>query len=451
VDRERKAIKKYTRQTFTWEQLCILERVFESAPFPWLSLRLKLAEHLGITPRCVQVWYQNRRQKAKNQQEGPGNDHGSSTPRKPPANLDTLLRRSAAGAPASAQAMEEVEAVVMPIGDSTTIPMAEVERADGPPPNVDAPSFLSMGSAHTQARLPQSQSQPQSQPQLQPQMQLGREAYDTMLVPQTDHLVLTQGAAPTATAHAARSSISNEQNLALLFMAEQAQSVQINAVDDPMHQPFASQLPATLPNTLRTPLTTPSLPATTPQTSHALQFELLQQQQFEVLQQQMQQQLQAQQAHFETTLHHLHDLHAHEVERRGMENEQLQQLVAQHLAVMRSSKMAALSLGSQVLPAVPSVQGVQIQSVQGVPVQDVLGTRSVQQLPPPALPVPLQPIQLMGVHEGRPVVQVQQHVQTPGTAALPPLQRSANGTLRQTLGAAGTSAFSAAVCRRPQV
>jgi len=134
-----------------------------------------------------------------------------------------------------------------------------------------------------------------------------------------------------------------------------------------------------------------------------------------------------------------------------MENEQLQQLVAQHLAVMRSSKMAALSLGSQVLPAVPSVQGVQIQSVQGVPVQDVLGTRSVQQLPPPALPVPLQPIQLMGVHEGRPVVQVQQHVQTPGTAALPPLQRSANGTLRQTLGAAGTSAFSAAVCRRPQV
>eukprot|EP00966_Prymnesium_polylepis_P007362 169201-Prymnesium_polylepis.2 len=103
---------------------------------------------------------------------------------------------------------------------NTASARAQVERADGPPPNVDAPSFLSMGSAHTQARLPQSQSQPQSQPQLQPQMQLGREAYDTMLVPQTDHLVLTQGAAPTATAHAARSSISNEQNLALLFMAE---------------------------------------------------------------------------------------------------------------------------------------------------------------------------------------------------------------------------------------
>ena len=57
--------KRRSRQNFTWGQLSVLERVFETDPLPRQALLQELSNRLDITPRCVQVWFQNRRQKFK--------------------------------------------------------------------------------------------------------------------------------------------------------------------------------------------------------------------------------------------------------------------------------------------------------------------------------------------------------------------------------------------------
>merc|ERR1711915_327203 len=46
-------------------QLKILEKTFESNKKPDSALRNQLSEQLGMTPRSVQVWFQNRRAKQK--------------------------------------------------------------------------------------------------------------------------------------------------------------------------------------------------------------------------------------------------------------------------------------------------------------------------------------------------------------------------------------------------
>ena len=57
--------KRRSRQNFSWGQLSVLERVFETDPLPRQALLQELSNRLDITPRCVQVWFQNRRQKFK--------------------------------------------------------------------------------------------------------------------------------------------------------------------------------------------------------------------------------------------------------------------------------------------------------------------------------------------------------------------------------------------------
>eukprot|EP00866_Antonospora_locustae_P000562 jgi/Antlo1/562/2325 len=52
--------KKTTRQ-----QLEVLERTFETNIRPDTQMRKMLAEQLGMTPRSIQVWFQNRRAKEK--------------------------------------------------------------------------------------------------------------------------------------------------------------------------------------------------------------------------------------------------------------------------------------------------------------------------------------------------------------------------------------------------
>ena len=53
------------RWNVTAAQLAILEDVYVKEAYPSVEVRGSLANHLGITTRQVQVWFQNRRSKAK--------------------------------------------------------------------------------------------------------------------------------------------------------------------------------------------------------------------------------------------------------------------------------------------------------------------------------------------------------------------------------------------------
>ncbi|KAI9008373.1 homeobox domain-containing protein, partial [Gaertneriomyces semiglobifer] len=53
------------RRKTTPYQLGVLESVFRENPKPTSKMRERLAEQLGMLPRSVQVWFQNRRAKEK--------------------------------------------------------------------------------------------------------------------------------------------------------------------------------------------------------------------------------------------------------------------------------------------------------------------------------------------------------------------------------------------------
>ena len=53
------------------EQLSVLISSFEDEPLPNFDQRQTLAKHLNMTPRSVQIWFQNRRQRLKPAQARP--------------------------------------------------------------------------------------------------------------------------------------------------------------------------------------------------------------------------------------------------------------------------------------------------------------------------------------------------------------------------------------------
>ncbi|KAG8834681.1 hypothetical protein FRC17_007766 [Serendipita sp. 399] len=57
---------KKRRSRATQEQLDILNGVYARTPFPTTAERAELAARLKMTPRSVQIWFQNKRQGAKN-------------------------------------------------------------------------------------------------------------------------------------------------------------------------------------------------------------------------------------------------------------------------------------------------------------------------------------------------------------------------------------------------
>jgi len=62
---EQRKRQRRSRQSFTWNQLAVLQQAFETDPLPRQALLQELSNQLKITPRCAQVWFQNRRQKVK--------------------------------------------------------------------------------------------------------------------------------------------------------------------------------------------------------------------------------------------------------------------------------------------------------------------------------------------------------------------------------------------------
>ncbi|KYQ94316.1 putative homeobox transcription factor [Tieghemostelium lacteum] len=72
-------LKKKRKRTSP-DQLKILEKIFQSHQHPNLSLRNQLAIDLQMTPRSVQIWFQNRRAKARNMEFKPNLSTGSIPP-----------------------------------------------------------------------------------------------------------------------------------------------------------------------------------------------------------------------------------------------------------------------------------------------------------------------------------------------------------------------------------
>ncbi|ORX98162.1 homeobox, partial [Basidiobolus meristosporus CBS 931.73] len=53
------------RNRLNARQVNRLMEVFEQTTKPKTEIRIQLAEELGMRPRAVQIWFQNRRQKLK--------------------------------------------------------------------------------------------------------------------------------------------------------------------------------------------------------------------------------------------------------------------------------------------------------------------------------------------------------------------------------------------------
>ena len=65
--------KREARVSFTTELISILETHYEVNPFPKLALREEIGDELGLTAKKVEVWFKNRRAKAK--RDGVPNTH----------------------------------------------------------------------------------------------------------------------------------------------------------------------------------------------------------------------------------------------------------------------------------------------------------------------------------------------------------------------------------------
>ncbi|ORX47188.1 homeobox-domain-containing protein [Hesseltinella vesiculosa] len=58
-------ILKAKRKRASPAQIMVLEHIFDHTAFPSTALRQELGEKLGMNPRAVQIWFQNKRQASK--------------------------------------------------------------------------------------------------------------------------------------------------------------------------------------------------------------------------------------------------------------------------------------------------------------------------------------------------------------------------------------------------
>ncbi|KAI7906840.1 uncharacterized protein BX663DRAFT_493970 [Cokeromyces recurvatus] len=77
---------KAKRKRASSSQLNILNRVFEQTFFPSTELRIELGRQLGMSPRTVQIWFQNKRQSLRMKERASYNHLIRSPPISPSSN-----------------------------------------------------------------------------------------------------------------------------------------------------------------------------------------------------------------------------------------------------------------------------------------------------------------------------------------------------------------------------
>ncbi|KAL1503161.1 hypothetical protein AB1Y20_011220 [Prymnesium parvum] len=116
--------QKSPRWIITRPALFVLEQVFTIDKFPSHVMRQRLAQELGVTPRQVQVWFQNRRQRERSVQRNP-NEVVTGMPSKVSAVASAAVAASGAAPPpiacASIPTIAMAEAAGEPAAEDTGV------------------------------------------------------------------------------------------------------------------------------------------------------------------------------------------------------------------------------------------------------------------------------------------------------------------------------------------
>lgn len=83
---------KAKRKRASPNQLVVLNRIFNQTYFPSTEIRIELGKQLGMSPRTVQIWFQNKRQalRSRGRHDSPPSSFylpPISPPRSPPSDL----------------------------------------------------------------------------------------------------------------------------------------------------------------------------------------------------------------------------------------------------------------------------------------------------------------------------------------------------------------------------
>ena len=121
-----------TRWTINQSSLQTLEAIFQHEQFPSQQLRTQLGAHLGVSPRQVQVWFQNRRQRER--KEGAATAAAAAGYNIDPAALPAApaaasARVSGLAAPALAAAAAAPSAFAPACGGGSSATARQVRRA----------------------------------------------------------------------------------------------------------------------------------------------------------------------------------------------------------------------------------------------------------------------------------------------------------------------------------
>ncbi|KAJ2809009.1 hypothetical protein H4R20_000432 [Coemansia guatemalensis] len=155
--------RRRTRTTLTPYQLRVLFRVWERTQYPSSDLRFRLATNLMMTPRNVQIWFQNQRQKTKERAEMRRRTHspsahtatipGAGAPR-PPARAFQHPQLSTSGAHiADAQGYgSHSGGMTIPGMSPPDSPFRYTHGPPPPPPAIPAPSPQHMSASSVPAR-----------------------------------------------------------------------------------------------------------------------------------------------------------------------------------------------------------------------------------------------------------------------------------------------------------